>query len=90
MANFDVNQYYKFREKAPSHPPSNADLVAYEFEGFLVVRVSDDYILWGIKNLDGSQPPAYLRDMQFNKRSLAEKRISDFLEREKNNQKAMK
>jgi hypothetical protein len=86
MPGFDVTAYYKFREQAPNRPPANAELVAYEHLGFLIVRESSDYILFTIRNLDGSAPPLPLRALQFTKRSKAEGRIEAFIEEEKTKQ----
>jgi hypothetical protein len=83
MTDFEPTEYYAFRKPAVPHKPGNADLMAYEFMGFLLVRTNPDFILWEVKNLNGSPPPLPLRNLQFNKKSLAEKRISDFLTEEK-------
>ncbi len=88
MTNVDLTTYYKFREPVNQSRPANADVVAYSHLGFLVVRASDDHVLWKITNANGTSPPLPLQS-QFTKRSMAEERIAEFLASEQMKQQSI-
>lgn len=60
-ARLNLTRYYKEREYSAPYKPPSSELFAIEYKGFLVTKDSSEYLLWGIKTLEGGKPPIPLR-----------------------------
>jgi hypothetical protein len=80
--------YYKFEMPVDPTPTDYYGYTAYatEYNGFLICRTNDEYLLWEIKTMDLKAPPVPLRTLATTQQR-AKDYIDQFLAREEAAQK---